>query len=112
MDVMKGKLSQKERKEVVDKGYLEDILESKDYITKDYLGSRNYVTKDWAQDMFQSFRTLINQDFSEQLRLQGIENRQYLQTIMEYSEEKFQVFTEKIDMRIERIERHVGLEPI
>jgi hypothetical protein len=44
---MKKKLSQKERGEVVTKGFLKDYLDSKNYITKDYLDSKNYITKDY-----------------------------------------------------------------
>jgi hypothetical protein len=63
---MERKLSQKEQKEPVNKGYLhntlENILESKNYVTKDYfhntledvLESKNYVTKDYFHNTLEN----------------------------------------------------------
>lgn len=114
--VMSSQLSVQEYNEPVTKGFLVGYLSEQEYVTRksleEILESKNYATKEYVHDMFVMFRTLINEDFSEQLRLQGIQNRQYLQALMEYSEEKFQIYAEKIDMKIERIERYLGMEPI
>lgn len=113
---MSSQLSVQEYNEPVTKGFLVGYLSEQEYVTRksleEILESKNYATKEYVHDMFVMFRTLINEDFSEQLRLQGIQNRQYLQALMEYSEEKFQIYAEKIDMKIERIERYLGMEPI
>jgi len=101
LEVMKKKLSQKERSEVVSKGFLEDYLESK-----------NYVTKDWAYKMFETFEKRILTSFDEKINQVQKENRQYFETLLEYMDEKFNIFLEKVDARIERIERYVGLSPL
>lgn len=101
------KLSQKEQEEVVTKGflveylektleeklesknyvtkdYLEEVLESKNYITKDYLDSKNYITKDY---------------FEEGLNKQSADFRQHLESLMEHQMDQLQVFMEQMDNR-------------
>ena len=110
---MKKKLSQKERGEVVTKGFLEDYLdktlESKNYVTKDYLESKNFVTKeyldqqnfvtkDWALDMFETFEKRIVEEF-----------RNHTGALMEFHTHQNQLIVDALISRIERIERHVGL---
>jgi hypothetical protein len=92
---MRKKLSQKERKEPVDKGflvdYVDEVLESKNYVTKDYLESclesKNYVTKDWATDMFETFEKRIDkrieESFGHHMRAIMEENRHYFNSIIE-----------------------------
>ncbi len=82
------KLSKKESKEIVTKGflvnYLEQVLESKNYITKDYLESRNYITKDY---------------FEDRLTKQSAEFRQYIESLMEHQVHQLQVLIEQMDDR-------------
>lgn len=99
---MKKKLSQKERGEVVTKGFLEDYLdktlESKNYVTKDYLTQQNFVTKDWALDMSETFEKRIVEEF-----------RNHTGALMEFHAHQNQLIVDALVSRIERIERHVGL---
>jgi hypothetical protein len=44
---MSYELSLQERKETVTKGYLNDFLEGKNYVTKQYLDEKDYVSKDY-----------------------------------------------------------------
>lgn len=66
-------MSQKEREELVNKGYLEDVLESKNYVTKEYLDQRLIIQ---------------SQDF-----------RQHLDSLMEHQMHQLQVFIEQMDER-------------
>ncbi len=90
LEVMKKELSQKERNETVNKGYFHDTLE-------EVLDSKDYVTKDWAQDMFEVYRK---------------ENREYFEALMEQNRNNLQAIVEVFDSKIERIHRHVGLAPL
>lgn len=83
---MKGEISQKEREEVVTKGFLSDYLDSKNYITEDYLDKRLeiYVTKDYLDVRLQE---------------QTTEFKQYMEALMEHHMHQLQVFIEHMDDR-------------
>jgi hypothetical protein len=98
--------------EYITRSSLEEILDSKNYVTKDFLMQQNYATKDYVYDMFESFEKRIQHSFDERMRQIQAENRQYLETFIEYMDEKFNILLEKVDARIERIERFVGLAPL
>ena len=85
---MKKKLSQKEREEVVTKGFLSDYLDSKNYITKDYLDSKNYITKDYLEDYLDM-----------RFKKQTLEFKQYLDSLMEHQMHQLQILMEQMDER-------------
>jgi len=98
---MKKKLSQKERNEVVTKGFLIDnnfVTESR---LEEILDSKNYVTKDWAQEMFETFQKIIREDFAQQTG-----------ALIEAFRHENRLVVEALESRIERVERYVGLSPI
>ena len=99
---MKRKLSQKERGEVVTKGFLEDYIDSKDFVTKDYLDqvleSKNYVTKNY-----------LHQTLEETFSKYRQENRRHLEALMEDYHQRVYPLVELFDARFERIERKIGL---
>ena len=108
MDGMgKRKLTQKEREEAVTKGYVEDqdfvtmkTLKKHDYRTEAYfkkaLSSEDFATKEYVAEAFAAMDTKF---------------QRYIQSLMEDNRHYFQVLMEGNNMRFERIERHVGLEP-
>ena len=99
---MKKKLSQKERKEPVTKGFLADYLKEQQYITRpvleEILDSKNYVTKDWAMEMFQMFQKSITDEFSRQTG-----------ALIESFRHENRLIVEALEHRIERVENYVGL---
>lgn len=114
---MKRELSQKEREETVNKGYFydtfEEVLENKNYVTKDYfhitleeiLESKNYVTKDWALDMFETFQKSIENNLREDFQ-------RHTNSLVEMIRHENKIISEAIMSRVERIERHVSLDPL
>lgn len=99
---MKKKLSQKERKETVTKGFLADYLNEQQYITRpvleEILESKNYVTKEWTIDMFEMFHKRISEDFARQT---GV--------VIEAFRHENSLIVEALTHRIERVENYVGL---
>jgi hypothetical protein len=76
---MKKKLSQKEREEVVTKGYLSDVLEERNYITKDY------------------FEEHLESTINKALEKQSKEFYQHMEALMEHQMNQLQVFMEHMD---------------
>jgi hypothetical protein len=89
MDVMNKKLSPKERKESVTKGFLVDYLQSMEYVTESKL-------KEILDDRFSKFQKDIHQ---------------HLNALMEHNREQTLTLIEAFQGRFERIERHVDLAP-
>lgn len=102
MYVMQKKLSLKERKEPVTKGFLADFLADNEYITRtsleEILDSKNYATKEYVFDMFTSFRKLINEDFGH-----------HTQSLIEMIRHENRLIVESIMSRVERVERFVEI---
>jgi hypothetical protein len=99
--VMKKRLSPKERKEAVTKGFLEDVGYITEQRLEEILESKNYVTKDWAQDMFETFQKSITDEFSRQTG-----------ALIEAFRHENRLVIESLESRIERIERFAGLSQI
>lgn len=108
----KRKLSQKERNEPVTKGFLVD----NEYVTRssleEILDSKNYATKDYIYEMLESFEKKIQISFDQKINEIQRDNRQHLETILEYMDQKLDIFLEKVDARIERVERYLGLSSL
>ncbi len=108
IDVMQRKLSTKERKETVNKGYLED---------------QDYTTKDWVFEMFESFERKILLSFDKKVEaikkdnrqyyeVHQKENRQHMESLMEENRHNLQAIVEVFDSKIERIHRQIGMTPL
>ncbi len=101
--VMNSQLSIQEYNEPVTKGFLVGYLSEQEYVTRislqEILESKNYATKEYVYDMFVMFRKLINEDFAH-----------HTNALVEMIQHQHRGVTESIIGRIERIERHVGLE--
>lgn len=91
---MKEKLSQKEKGEIVTKGYLGEYIESKDFATRDYV-----------LEMFEVFEKRITQEFKQEFK-------QHTSALMEFQSHQTQLIIEALLSRIERVEVHVGLSSI
>ena len=100
MDGMrKKKLTQKERNEAVTKGYLED---------------RDYVTKDYIHDSFAAMELRMERRFDlidQKFELLREESYRHMVSLMEDNRHQIRILMEGNNIRFERIERHVGLEP-
>jgi len=88
--VMKKELSQKEREEVVTKGFLVDYLDKKEYITRPVLEEilekklEPYVTKDYLD---------------KRMKEQSADFRQHLDSLIEHHMNQLQIFMESMDER-------------
>lgn len=121
MDGMqKKKLTQKERNEDVTKGYLED----QGYATKEYVHDSFEVMDARMESRFE----VIDQKFDavdrkfdaidrrfdaldQKLELFREESYRHMVSLMEDNRHQIRILMEGNNMRFERIERHVGLEP-
>lgn len=77
------KLSQKQREELVTKGFLQD---------------QDFVTKEWSMQMFETF---------EKRMMEELKN--HTASLMEFARHENKLIVEALISRIERIEQHVGL---
>lgn len=123
MSVMgKKKLAQNRREEVVTMGYLEDFMEEKDYVTRDYLfealeSQRMLINQDMQQmkselreDMLH-MRDELREDMSHMRDELRNDSYHYMKSLMEDNRHQIRILMEGNNMRFERIERHTGLEP-
>lgn len=94
----KRKLSQKERNEPVNKGFLVDNHYLTEERLEEILDSKNYATKDYVYDMFETFEKSIVNEFSRQTG-----------SLIEAFRHENRLVIESLESRIERVERHVGL---
>lgn len=85
----KIKLSSKERKEPVTKGYFNDVLESRNYAKNERL---DMVIEEVAE-------------IKVKLIELGEENRRHMSALMEDNHHKFRLLIEAFEARFERIER-------
>jgi hypothetical protein len=116
MYVMQKKLSPKERKEPVTKGFLEDYenyLKNKHYVTEtrleEILDSKNYVTKDYLFEAFDIFEQKMDIKMDEKFEKYQKEYFAHLQSMMEDYHGRMYNLIELFNARFERIERFVGL---
>ncbi len=108
------KLSQKERDEVVTKGYLEDVLDQRNFVNKDYfhntlnlvLESKNYSTNDRLDMVIEEVASIKTQLSQMQIEL-GEDNRRHMSALMEDNRHQISLLIEAFEARFERIERKV-----
>ncbi len=98
---MKKKLSKKEREEVVTKGFLEDYLESRNYITKEYLDSKDYATKAHVQEIFNYYQSDMKHHIDSLIERQ----HDYFRAIIETLEGRFERNEDALDRHENRIAR-------
>ena len=96
---MKNKIYPKEREETVTKGFFEDYLDSKNYVTKEYLDSKNYVTKEY-----------LNQTLDNRFETFQKDMYQHIGALMEHNREQTLLLIDAFQSRFERIERHLDLK--
>jgi hypothetical protein len=82
---MRKKLSQKERDEAVTKGFLEDYLD-------EVLESKNYITKDYFEERLESTIT-------KALEKQSKDFYQHMDALIEHQLHSLQTFMESMDDR-------------
>lgn len=104
---MNKKLSQKERGEVVTKGFLEDYLDSKNYITRDYLDSKDYATRSHVDSIFNYYQSDMKHHIDSLIEQQ----HDYFRAIIETLEGRFERNEERLenlDNRVTRLEVRPG----
>lgn len=91
---MEKKLSTNEREEVVTKGYLEDFMESRQYVTKEYMESKQYVTKDYLDDRLDKHQK---------------EYFTHIEALMEDYHGRMYTLVELFERRFERVEHRLDI---
>lgn len=117
--VMKSNLSQKERKESVNKGYFQDVLdevlESKDYVNKEYfhntleevLESKDYVNKEYFHDTLEE--VLESKDYVTKgyIEEQGFVTKKYIEeqnfATKDYVHDAFEAFQKEMQRHVNAI---------
>jgi hypothetical protein len=88
----KKKLTKKQREEVVTKGYLEDLLEEKDYVTKSHLNETLY-------DMMNTMSETMDRKISIAMDKQLQEFNRNMGALMEHQMHQIQIMFESLDTR-------------
>lgn len=100
---MNKKLTKKEREEVVTKGYLNDYLESQNYVTKQYLDEKleNYVTKDYLDERFKYYVDVLKEVNNDKFEVIFEE----LRAIREENSRRLEI----CENRLDRVESKFGI---
>jgi len=105
---MNKKLSLKQRKEVITKGSLCDILDEKDYVSKEYLNNvldeKGYVTKSFLMNEFKTefkieLETFIENSFKRHVRVLMEDNHDTVMTLIEAFQNRFEKIEEKLGLK-------------
>lgn len=97
------KLSKKEREELVTKGYLNDLIEKKEFLIYKYLKKKGFATKkELNLDKYvtkEYYNDTLEEIVSKRFKKQDTKNRGDIEALMEHHIHQLQVLLEGLDHR-------------